>query len=203
MHRRRLLLVIAIVVAVRAGELRGRLEVMRRPAQAAIDFAGALFGLAHRASRLVLSYPEARLASLVVALGFLNMASALFRWNVLRLDVVGSWVPLAVTHGSRALIFLSGLALMLMGRGLARRKQAAWAIAAGVTALSILLHLGHHASLLRAGLSALLLAERSGTRAFTARSDPAGAPRGDSSAGLPRPHDLRQHRPAATTNACR
>jgi phosphatidylglycerol lysyltransferase len=168
-----LLIVIAIVVAVRAGELRGRLEVMRRPAQAAIDFAGALFGLAHRASRLVLSYPEARLASLVVALGFLNMASALFRWNVLRLDVVGSWLPLAVTHGSRALIFLNGLALMLMGRGLARRKQAAWAIAAGVTALSILLHLGHHASLLRAGLSALLLAELVRNRArFTARSDP-------------------------------
>jgi phosphatidylglycerol lysyltransferase len=47
------------------------------------------------------------------------------------------------------------------------------AVATGVTALSALLHLGHHASILRAAISALLLVElvRNGAR-FTARSDP-------------------------------
>jgi phosphatidylglycerol lysyltransferase len=168
-----LFFVIAVAVAVRGGELRGQLDVLRRPAQAAVDFAGTLFGLAHRASRLVITYPEARLASLVVALGFLNTASALFHWHVLVLDLVGTWLPLSVAHASRALIFLNGLAMMLVGRGLARRKQVAWAIAAGVTALSIVLHLGHHASILRAGLSAALLVELVRNRArFTARSDP-------------------------------
>jgi phosphatidylglycerol lysyltransferase len=168
-----LLVVVAVFVAVRAGELRGRLIALRQPAQAAIDFAGTLFGLAHRASRLVLTYPEVRLASLVVALGFLNTASALFHWHVLSLDVVGRWLPLEITHGSRALIFLNGLALILVGRGLARRKQAAWAVASGVTALSILLHLGHHVSILRAGFSALLFEELVRNRPrFTARSDP-------------------------------
>jgi hypothetical protein len=75
-------------VAAGSGELRGRLDVVRRPAQAAAEFAGTLFGLAHRASRLVLPYPEARLAALVVGLGFLNIVSALFHWHVLRLDVI-------------------------------------------------------------------------------------------------------------------
>ncbi len=168
-----LLVVIALVVAIRSGELSGRLAALSQPAQAATDFAGTLFGLAHRASRLVLTYPEARLASLVVALGFLNTVSALFHWHALNVEFFGRWLPLEVAHGSRALIFLNGIALMLVGRGLARRKQAAWAVAASVTALSILLHLGHHVSVLRAGLSALLLAELVRNRArFTARSDP-------------------------------
>jgi phosphatidylglycerol lysyltransferase len=168
-----LLLAVALVVALRAGEFRGGVDALRRPAQAATEFAGRLFGYAHRASLLVISYPEARLAGLVIALGFLNTVSALFHWHPLRIEAVESWLPLAVSHGSRALIFLNGLALILVGRGLARRKQAAWAVAAGVTALSILLHLGHHASILRAAVSAVLLVElvRNGAR-FTARSDP-------------------------------
>jgi phosphatidylglycerol lysyltransferase len=168
-----LLLAVALVVAWRAGELRGRVNALRRPAQAATEYAGRLFGLAHHASRLVIAYPETRLASLVIALGFLNTVSALFHWHPLRFEALESWLPLAVSHGSRALMFLNGLALILVGRGLARRKQAAWVMATGVTALSALLHLGHHASILRAAASALLLVElvRNGAR-FTARSDP-------------------------------
>jgi len=70
---------------------------------------------------------------------------------------------------------LAGLALIVVGRGLARRKQAAWSIAAGMTLTSIVLHLLHHASIGRASLSALLLVELFRQRhRFTARSDPSG-----------------------------
>jgi phosphatidylglycerol lysyltransferase len=60
-----------------------------------------------------------------------------------------------------------------VGRGLARHKRAAWTIALVAALASIPLHLGHHASIARAALAALLAWElgRHAHR-FAARSDP-------------------------------
>jgi phosphatidylglycerol lysyltransferase len=168
-----LLVVAAVVVARRSRDIEGLLTIWRGPAQAGIDFAATLFGLAHRAGRLVLSRPHARLAAFVVVLGCLNLASALYGWRFGRFESIDAWFPFEVTRGSRALMLLAGLALIGIGRSLARRKQAAWSVAAVMTLTSVVLHLLHHASIGRAALSALLLVElfRQQHR-FTARSDP-------------------------------
>jgi phosphatidylglycerol lysyltransferase len=168
-----LLVVAAVVVARRTRDLEGWAAIWRGPAQAGAEFALALFGLTHRAGRLVLTSPHVRLAAFVAVLGCLNLASALYGWRFGRFESVDAWFPFEVTRGSRALMLLAGLALIVVGRGLARRKQAAWSIATGMTLVSVILHLLHHASIGRASLSALLLVELFRQRhRFTARSDP-------------------------------
>lgn len=168
-----LLIVAVVIVARRTRDLEGWLAMWRRPAQAGIDFTLTLFGLAQRGGRLVLTRPHMRLAAFVAVLGCLNLASALYGWRFGRFESIDAWFPFEVTRGSRALMVLAGLALIVVGRGLARRKQAAWSIAVGMTLTSIVLHLLHHASIGRASLSALLLVELFRQRhRFTARSDP-------------------------------
>ena len=168
-----ILVVVAVVLARRSQDVRKSIALLRRPAEVASELALGVFTVAHRAGRLLMADAPARLAFFVVALGALNVSSALLRWHLLRLDALAAWLPFEVTHGSRALMLLAGLGLMAVGRGLARRKQLAWMVATGMTAISILLHLGHHASILRAAASLVLLVELlRNRRRFQARSDP-------------------------------
>jgi len=161
------------MLARRSQDVRKSIALLRRPAEGASELALSVFTVAHRAGRLLMADAPARLAVFVVALGALNVASALLRWHLLRLDALAAWLPFEVTHGSRALMHLAGLGLMAVGRGLARRKQVAWMLATGMTAISILLHLGHHVSILRAAASLVLLVELlRNRRRFHARSDP-------------------------------
>jgi lysylphosphatidylglycerol synthetase-like protein (DUF2156 family) len=160
-------------VAARSHELRARVSALREPAQAAVQLGGRLFAAAHQAGRLALARPHVRLAAFVVIVGILNIATALFHWRFFPLDVLDGWLPVEVRHASRAGLLLVGLALVAVGRGLARRKRAAWTIAGAAALLSIALHLGHHAGILRAGLSAALVWELARhAHRFTARTDP-------------------------------
>jgi lysylphosphatidylglycerol synthetase-like protein (DUF2156 family) len=163
----------AAVVAYRSHELRARVLALRRPSEAALQLAARLFAAAHGAGRLVLARPHVRLAAFVVVVGALNVLTAMFHWRFLTVDVIDGWLPVEVRHLSRAAILLAGIALVGLGRGLSRRKRTAWTIALALAAVSVLLHIGHHASVLRAALSAVLAFEllRQSHR-FKARTDP-------------------------------
>ena len=52
-----------------------------------------------------------------------------------------SWVPLGVSENSRLLLLFSGLALIVLARGLSRRKHIAWMLAVVMLGLSAVLHL--------------------------------------------------------------
>src|SRR5690242_6011165 len=83
------------------------------------------------------------MAVAVAALGALNLWSALLargpgRAEFLR-DVVH--LPLLVAHGSRTLIALFGLGLLMLARSLARRKRQAWRLALLLAGASPFLHL--------------------------------------------------------------
>jgi lysylphosphatidylglycerol synthetase-like protein (DUF2156 family)/membrane protein DedA with SNARE-associated domain len=164
----------AVVAALRARELKQRVQALLHPARAAVQFAPRVFTAAHTAGRLMLERPHARLAAFVVAVGLLNVATALFHWRFAMLDVLDWWLPLEVRHASRAALLVTGVLLVAVGRGLGRRKRTAWTIAAAAALASVPLHVGHHASLGRAALALWLLWElvRHAHR-FTARSDPA------------------------------
>jgi phosphatidylglycerol lysyltransferase len=169
-----LLAVAAVAVAVRSHELRARVLALREPSQAALQLGGRLFTAAHQAGRIALASPTARLAVFVALVGVLNIATALFHWRIAALDVLDGWMPLEVHHGSRAVLLLVGLALVAVGRGLARRKRTAWTIACAAALGSVVLHLAHHTDVLRAGLSVVLAWELARhAHRFTARTDPA------------------------------
>lgn len=168
-----ILVIAAAVVAVRSHELRARVLALRAPSEAALQFAVRLFTAVHEAGRLVLTRPHVRLAAFVAIVGALNVFTAIFHWHFVSLDVLDSWLPIEVRHASRAALLLAGLALVALGRGLSRRKRSAWVIALVIAALSVALHLGHHASVLRAVIAGLLTLElaRQAHR-FHARTDP-------------------------------
>lgn len=174
-----LLAAAAVVAIVRARELRERVAALRNPAREAAHLAGHVFTGAHRAGRMVLERPHARVAAFVLGVGLLNIATALFHWRFIVIDVVDGWLPLEFHHASRAALLLAGVALVMVGRGLSRRKRAAWTIASLAALVSVVLHLGHHGSLLRAALSAWLLWELARhAHRFNARSDPASVRNG-------------------------
>jgi phosphatidylglycerol lysyltransferase len=168
-----LLVVAAVIVALRSHELRARILALRQPSQAALQLASRLFAAAHEAGRLVLARPHVRLAAFVVVVGVLNILTAIFHWRFLPLEVLDGWLPVEVRHASRAAMLLAGIGLVGLGRGLSRRKRAAWSIALALAVLSVALHLGHHAGVLRAALTGALAFElaRQSFR-FKARTDP-------------------------------
>ena len=162
-----------VVFAFRSIDVRRTWGAVKRPPQAMVDLVGEMWSATHRAGRLALTRPTVRLAALVVAFGALNIATAVFAWRFALIERFTLWVPLEVAHGTRPVTLLVGLLLVALGRGLARRKRVAWALALGAVGFSVFLHLGHAASVLRAGVSVILLAELWRHQGeFTARSDP-------------------------------
>ncbi len=112
------------------------------------------------------------LGLVVILAGLAQIGVALFPQEARYLQRIEPWTPFHIHVGSRALLLLVGLTLVALGRGISRRKHAAWWLAAGLMATGPLLHLGLDfawsgalASLLPLGL---LLAAR---RHFHARSD--------------------------------
>jgi len=116
----------------------------------------------------------ARLAALLVSLvGLVDLWSALTRpdrGRVLRLEQVLSG---AVTTTAAALTATVGVLLLLLARGLGRRKRRAWQGAVALLAISVVLHLGKGLDVEEAALSALLLAGLVVARGeFAAEGDP-------------------------------
>jgi phosphatidylglycerol lysyltransferase len=90
-----------------------------------------------------------------------------------RAESLRAWLPLEITSGSRLLAAAAGLFLLILARGLARRKRSAWQFTVALFALSALSHpfkgKTEEVALLALLMLAVLLLLR---REFWVRSDP-------------------------------
>ncbi|MCX6551447.1 MAG: phosphatidylglycerol lysyltransferase domain-containing protein [Acidobacteria bacterium] len=165
--------VAAVLMLRRRTRVTAILEALRQPMAAGGDAVLRLFFLVRRAGRLLVVHPHGRLASLAAALGLLNILTAIVGTRILHVEWLADSLPFEVTHGSRALMLLAGLALVYLGRTLARRKHLAWLLALALSASSVVFYLANHGSVLRAALAAGLAVELWRQRhRFHARTDP-------------------------------
>jgi phosphatidylglycerol lysyltransferase len=114
-----------------------------------------------------------RFAAVLVALmGVINVISAVTPSLSDRMKVLEQFSPLEVQHGGHLTAALAGFALLLLARGLWRRKHVAWLLSLGVLGLSIVSHLikglDYEEAILAGGLILVLWLMRSH---FHARSD--------------------------------
>ena len=83
-----------------------------------------------------------RIAAILVALmGVINVLSAVTPSLANRLAILEKFSPLEVRHGGHLTAALSGFALLMLARNLARRKRVAWLLALVVLSLSAGSHL--------------------------------------------------------------
>ena len=117
-------------------------------------------------------------AALVMLGGVFDLLDGLWTRHPLRLNPLAEWLPLEVHQGSRALLVLSGLILIGLGRGLGRGKRRAWQLALVVAGVSLLLHLirNRHLVFILPPL-VLMLYLLVARRFFVAGSDPASVRR--------------------------
>lgn len=82
-----------------------------------------------------------RLAALLCLLtGLVDLVSAVFPADRGRLRTLTMYVPGALTRASTALTLVTGILLVLVARGLRRRKRRAWRVAVGLLLGSVVLH---------------------------------------------------------------
>ena len=112
-------------------------------------------------------------ASLAALMGLINILSALRPGLFRHMERYELYLPLAVRDGTRLATVLAGFALLLLARGLIRRKRAAWLLTIAVLAASSVVHvvkgLDYGEALLAAALLVWLVYLRP---YFHARSDP-------------------------------
>ncbi len=100
-----------------------------------------------------------RLVSLLCLLtGLLDLVSALTRAERARIHELSMLVPGALTTASNALTLVTGVLLVLLARGLRRRKRRAWQITVGLLLGSVALHLLKGLDVEEATVALLLLA---------------------------------------------
>lgn len=80
-------------------------------------------------------------ASLVILGGAIDILDGLWTRHHFVRSPWAEWLPLEVHQGSRALLVLSGILLIALGRGLGRGKRRAWQLATGIVSASLALHL--------------------------------------------------------------
>ncbi len=114
-----------------------------------------------------------RFAAILVALmGVINVLSAVTPSLENRLSILRNYLPLIIQHGGHLTAAFSGFALLMLARGLTRRKHVAWLLTLAVLAISVVSHLvkglDYEEALLAAGLAILLWGMR---HHFHAQSD--------------------------------
>jgi phosphatidylglycerol lysyltransferase len=110
---------------------------------------------------------------MIGAMGVVNLVSAVRPGILSRVHLIHQYLPLEITHGSRLAAALAGFALLLLARGLARRKRTAWALASVVLFLSVITHLAKALDYEEATLAAILMVWLVSSRSkFYASSDP-------------------------------
>lgn len=87
----------------------------------------------------------------VLVMGLIDLLESVLTKPPLVLAWMEQWVPLGIVEQSRLLLFLSGLALISLARGLSRRKRVGWWLTVVMLAASAVLHLSrafdwHHAA---------------------------------------------------------
>jgi phosphatidylglycerol lysyltransferase len=111
-------------------------------------------------------------AILVAIMGVINVISAVTPSLADRLKLLEQYSPLEVQRGGHLTAVLAGFALLLLARGLWRRKHIAWFVALVVLGLSIVSHmvkgLDYEEALLAGGMMVILWLMRAH---FHARSD--------------------------------
>jgi lysyl-tRNA synthetase class 2 len=110
----------------------------------------------------------------VFLLGLLNIASAVFRRSPRLLDWSADYLPPFGAVASVAVIGIGvGCGLLVMARGLRRRKQRAWVATVALLGAAILVHLLRGTELIQAAGSAAVVAVLLlGRRQFVGRPDP-------------------------------
>jgi lysyl-tRNA synthetase class 2 len=112
-------------------------------------------------------------ALLCLMTGVVDLASALSHPSRGRLMTLTEVVPGALTRASAALTLVTGVLLVLLARGLRRRKRRAWRVAVGLLVASIVLHLLKGLDVEEALVAgALLVALLSFRQEFYALGDP-------------------------------
>ena len=148
-------------------------------AAALAGLAGALLGRSRDGSR---SRWPLVLAAFVAVAGALDVLDAIL--PVHRTSLLERLAPAAVHPLASALAAPVGIVLMLLARGLARRKRRAWQVAVGLLLGSTVLHIFHGMGMgaTFTGLIAIALVAR--RRDFGAAGDPSDQPRVLLRAGL-------------------
>lgn len=80
------------------------------------------------------------LSVLVFTIGVINLVSAISPALPERISILREVLPLLLIHGSRHIVVLVGFLLILLARGILRRKKMAWNLAFILVLLSIVLH---------------------------------------------------------------
>lgn len=124
-------------------------------------------------------------AWLLVAIGAIDVVEAFVVHHTLRDRVLEAMLPTTITEGSRTAVVISGLALLLLARGMAAGKRAAWLVTCLVLGASAALHLVKDLDFEQASLAAWILLGLWWLRAdFQAASDSAALKRGAIVMGL-------------------
>lgn len=97
------------------------------------------------------------LGTLVLLVGFLNLGSAISSALPERIHILRELLPWVVIHGARHIVALVGFLLILIARGVFRRKRVAWYIAFILVAASIFLHITKGLDFEEASFSGLVL----------------------------------------------
>ena len=116
---------------------------------------------------------------IVAANGVSTLLSALLVHLPERLALLRGILPLEVQSGSRTLSVVTGFLLILLARGLARRKRQAWLATLALLTVSAAAHVLEGLNVEEAGLALLLALLLWALRAdYQARSDPPSMLRG-------------------------
>ncbi len=106
-------------------------------------------------------------------MGLINVVSGVMPGLAERVQVIASFSPLEVRHGGHMTSVLAGFALLLLARGLWRRKETAWWLTMGILLISALVHLIKGLAYEEASLAIILAVALWTQRAhFRALSDP-------------------------------
>jgi phosphatidylglycerol lysyltransferase len=118
-------------------------------------------------------------AGLLVAIGAIDVVEAFVVHHTLRTRALESLLPTSITEGSRTAVVISGLALLLLARGMAKGKRVAWLLTCMVLGASAVLHLVKDLDFEQAALAAWVLLGLWWLRSdFQAASDSAALKRG-------------------------
>lgn len=92
-----------------------------------------LAGMVSRRAALML------LPASVALCGFSNILDSIIPSSSAIIDKIQEWIPLEVSQHGRFILFLSGVMLLALARGLRRRKRVAWNMAAVILSASAVL----------------------------------------------------------------
>jgi lysylphosphatidylglycerol synthetase-like protein (DUF2156 family) len=106
--------------------------------------------------------------SLFVA-GLIDLLSAVTAPVRHHIHLISKFLPIEVAQAAGALVAISGIAMIMLSRGVLRGQRRSWLVAVGLLSASLVLHLIHSADVITllvcAGVLALLVAERERFRA--------------------------------------